>query len=52
MNRGRINTMKDKTKERLIEELKILLESEETYRMIFESANDGINIHDTEGNIF
>lgn len=47
-----INTMKDKTKEHLIEELKILLESEDTYRMIFESANDGIIIHDTEGNIF
>jgi PAS domain S-box-containing protein len=54
MHGDRINTMKDndKTKERLIKELKILLESEDTYRMIFESANDGIIIHDTEGNIF
>jgi PAS domain S-box-containing protein len=42
----------DKPKERLIEELKILLESENLYRMIFESANDGIIIHDTEGHIF
>ncbi|MGB6864672.1 MAG: PAS domain S-box protein [Candidatus Aminicenantaceae bacterium] len=46
--------MKDtnKPKELLIEELKILLESENLYRMIFESANDGIIIHDTEGHIF
>jgi len=29
-----------------------LLESESSYRMIFESANDGIIIHDTEGHIF
>jgi len=42
----------DKSKERLVEELKILLESENLYRMIFESANDGIIIHDAEGHIF
>jgi len=42
----------DKSKERLIEELKTLLESENLYRMIFESANDGIIIHDAEGHIF
>jgi len=29
-----------------------LIESEKRYRMIFENANDGIIIHDTEGNIF
>lgn len=29
-----------------------LLESENLYRMIFESANDGIIIHDAEGHIF
>jgi PAS domain S-box-containing protein len=64
---------KDKTKERLINELnelrqkdtkggkleaehkktlEALLESENLYRMIFESANDGIIIHDAEGNIY
>ena len=42
----------DKPNKRLIEELKILLESENLYRMIFESANDGIIIHDVEGHIF
>jgi len=42
----------DKSKERLVEELKILLESENSYRMIFESASDGIIIHDAEGHIF
>ncbi|MGD9344985.1 MAG: PAS domain S-box protein [Candidatus Aminicenantes bacterium] len=31
---------------------KALLESENLYKMIFESANDGIIIHDTEGRIF
>ena len=40
------------SRERLKEELKILLESENLYRMIFESANDGIIIHDEEGHIF
>jgi len=29
-----------------------LIESEKRYKMIFENANDGIIIHDTEGNIF
>ncbi len=29
-----------------------LIESEKRYRTIFENANDGIIIHDTEGNIF
>ena len=29
-----------------------LIESDKRYRMIFENANDGIIIHDTEGNIF
>jgi len=29
-----------------------LIESEKRYRMIFENANDGIIIHDTEGTIF
>ncbi len=29
-----------------------LIESEQRYRMIFENANDGIIVHDTEGNIF
>jgi PAS domain S-box-containing protein len=75
VNGDRINTMKDedKTKKRLIEELKelrektsavktveaehkntleALLESENLYKMIFESANDGIIIHDAEGHIF
>jgi PAS domain S-box-containing protein len=32
--------------------LEALLESENLYRMIFESANDGIIIHDAEGHIF
>jgi PAS domain S-box-containing protein len=39
------------SRERLLEEIKILLESENLYRMIFESANDGIIIHDAEGHI-
>ena len=29
-----------------------LIESEKRYRMIFENANDGIIVHDAEGNIF
>jgi PAS domain S-box-containing protein len=42
---------KKESREHLLEELKILLESENLYRMIFESANDGIIIHDAEGHI-
>ena len=49
-----MTTMKnsDKPKDRLVKELETLLESENLYRMIFESTNDGIIIHDAEGHIY